>query len=82
MQVCLLGNGLSSIWMDSLLGTDTRQAEARCNSHVMDEGDMNVCLEFSPIKFDNESDDPRHKGRIDGRGGGSQDSEQRRWNQQ
>jgi len=37
----------------------------------MDEGDMNVCLEFSPIKFDNESDDPRHKGRIDGRGGGS-----------
>jgi len=48
----------------------------------MDEGDMNVCLEFSPIKFDNESDDPRHKGRIDGRGGGSQDSEQRRWNQQ
>jgi hypothetical protein len=28
--------------------------------------DRNVCLEFSPIKFDDEFDDPRHKGRVDG----------------
>jgi hypothetical protein len=30
------------------------------------ERDRNVCLEFSSIKFDDEFDDPRHKGRVDG----------------
>jgi len=29
MQVCLLGNGLSSIWIDSLLGTDTRPSRGK-----------------------------------------------------
>jgi hypothetical protein len=38
---------------------------SQCNSCVV-ERDRNVCLEFSPIKFDDEFDDPRHKSRVDG----------------